>query len=170
MRKVVEVRNVVKRFGDVTAVYDLSFDVTQGQCVSLLGPSGCGKTTTLRIIAGFEKLDQGSVFIDGQDMAEKRPYERNIGLVFQDYALFPHMTVEQNIAFGMRHRGIDPREMPDRKKEILEQVKPSGYERRRPSQLSGGEQQRVALARALATRPAVMLLDEPMSNLDAKLR
>jgi len=170
MRKVVELRNVVKSFGDIAAVNGVTFEVLEGQCVSLLGPSGCGKTTTLRIIAGFEAPDRGEVLIDGEDMRGKRPYERNIGLVFQDYALFPHMTVEQNIAYGMRHRGVDRAEIPRRMAEVLAMVKLSGYERRRPSQLSGGEQQRVALARALATRPAVMLLDEPMSNLDAKLR
>jgi ABC-type Fe3+/spermidine/putrescine transport system ATPase subunit len=170
MRKVVELRNVVKSFGEIAAVNGVAFEVLEGQCVSLLGPSGCGKTTTLRIIAGFEAPDRGEVLIDGEDMRGRRPYERNIGLVFQDYALFPHMSVEQNIAYGMRHRGVDRAEIPRRLAEVLATVKLSGYERRRPSRLSGGEQQRVALARALATRPAVMLLDEPMSNLDAKLR
>ena len=167
---IVELRGVVKRFGLVTAVAGVSFEVSPGQCVSLLGPSGCGKTTTLRMIAGFEAPDQGDVLIAGQSMRGRRPYERNIGLVFQDYALFPHMTVEQNIAYGMRHRGVDRRAIPGRTREALARVKLSGYETRRPSQLSGGEQQRVALARALVTEPAVMLLDEPLSNLDAKLR
>ena len=167
---VVELRQVVKRFGAVTAVAGLSFEVAEKQCVSLLGPSGCGKTTTLRMIAGFEAPTEGDVLIGGKSMAGKRPYERNIGLVFQDYALFPHMTVEQNIAYGMRHRGVSRTAIPGRTREALARVKMSGYEKRRPSQLSGGEQQRVALARALVTEPAVMLLDEPLSNLDAKLR
>ncbi len=166
----VALERVVKRFGSVTAVDDLSFLVRPGQCVSLLGPSGCGKTTTLRLIAGFETPDEGSIRIDGRDMRGRRPYERNVGLVFQDYALFPHMTVEQNIGYGMRQRGVDRREIPGRVRQRLEQVKLAGFETRRPSQLSGGEQQRVALARALATAPDVLLLDEPLSNLDAKLR
>jgi ABC-type Fe3+/spermidine/putrescine transport system ATPase subunit len=166
----VEVREVVKRFGTVTAVDGLSFSVSPGQCVSLLGPSGCGKTTTLRLIAGFEAPDRGTVRIGGRDMTGCRPYERNVGLVFQDYALFPHMTVEDNVAYGMRQRGVARQEIRNRVRRRLEQVRLVGFERRRPSQLSGGEQQRVALARALATEPEVLLLDEPLSNLDAKLR
>jgi len=166
----VEVTGATKHYGEVLAVDGVSFTVAQGQCLSLLGPSGCGKTTTLRLIAGFETLDAGSIRINGQDMAGRRPYERNIGLVFQDYALFPHMTVAQNIAYGMRRRGVDAHEIPQRISELLGLVKLSGFEGRRVTQLSGGEQQRVALARALATRPEVLLLDEPLSNLDAKLR
>jgi ABC-type Fe3+/spermidine/putrescine transport system ATPase subunit len=166
----VELRQVVKRFGAVTAIDGLSFAVPPGRCVSLLGPSGCGKTTTLRLIAGFEAPDRGQVLIAGRDMQNRRPYERNVGLVFQDYALFPHMTVEDNVAYGLRQRGVDRREIPARVRQRLEQVKLLGFEKRRPSQLSGGEQQRVALARALATRPDILLLDEPLSNLDAKLR
>ena len=168
--KIVELQGVTKRFGDVTAVDDISLEVRQGQIISLLGPSGCGKTTTLRVIAGFETPDSGSVLITGEDMVGKRPYERNVGLLFQDYALFPHMTVEQNVSYGMRHRGFDKREIPQRTADKLELVKLTGLEDRRPSQLSGGQQQRVALARALATEPEVMLLDEPLSALDAKLR
>jgi putative spermidine/putrescine transport system ATP-binding protein/putrescine transport system ATP-binding protein len=166
----VELKDVVKRFGSVTAVDALSFAVRSGQCVSLLGPSGCGKTTTLRLIAGFEAPDRGTVQIGGRDMAGRRPYERNVGLVFQDYALFPHMTVQDNVAYGMRQRGVARPEILGRVRRRLEQVRLVGFERRRPSQLSGGEQQRVALARALATEPDVLLLDEPLSNLDAKLR
>jgi ABC-type Fe3+/spermidine/putrescine transport system ATPase subunit len=166
----VELQDVVKRFGSVTAVDALSFSVRTGQCVSLLGPSGCGKTTTLRLIAGFEAPDHGTVRIGGRDMAGRRPYERKVGLVFQDYALFPHMTVEENVAYGMRQRGVVRGEIPGRVRKRLEQVRLVGFERRRPSQLSGGEQQRVALARALATEPELLLLDEPLSNLDAKLR
>ena len=167
---VVELKKLEKKFGSVVAVSDVSFRVRQGQCVSLLGPSGCGKTTTLRMIAGFKSPDKGEVLIAGQNMRGVEPYDRNVALVFQDYALFPHMSVEENIAFGMRHRGFERRLIPDRTRSILKLVKLMGYEKRRPSQLSGGEQQRVALARSLVTEPAVPLLDEPLSNLDAKLR
>jgi putative spermidine/putrescine transport system ATP-binding protein/putrescine transport system ATP-binding protein len=168
--KIVELQNVTKRFGDLAAVDDISLEARRGQIVSLLGPSGCGKTTTLRLIAGFETPDEGSVLIGGQDMGGKRPYERNVGLLFQDYALFPHMTVEDNISYGMRHRGVERSSIPKRTAEMLNLVKLNGFEKRRPAQLSGGQQQRVALARALATKPEVMLLDEPLSALDAKLR
>jgi ABC-type Fe3+/spermidine/putrescine transport system ATPase subunit len=168
--KVVEARGLTKRFGEVTAVDDISFEVSKGHIISLLGPSGCGKTTTLRLLAGFETPDAGTVLISGQDMRGKRPYERNVGLLFQDYALFPHMTVAQNVAYGMKHRGFARAEIPDRTAAKLELVKLTGLENRRPTQLSGGQQQRVALARALATEPEVMLLDEPLSALDAKLR
>ena len=126
----VEVREVVKRFGTVTAVDGLSFSVSPGQCVSLLGPSGCGKTTTLRLIAGFEAPDRGTVRIGGRDMTGCRPYERNVGLVFQDYALFPHMTVEDNVAYGMRQRGVAWQEIRDRVRRRLEQVRLAGFERR----------------------------------------
>jgi putative spermidine/putrescine transport system ATP-binding protein/putrescine transport system ATP-binding protein len=165
-----DLQHVVKAFGSVAAVDDVTFTVEPGEIVALLGPSGCGKTTTLRLIAGFETPDAGRIYIGGQDVARRRPYERNIGLVFQDYALFPHMSVAENIAFGMKHRGVARGEIPDRIAAALALVKLSGLERRRPSQLSGGQQQRVALARALVTDPDVMLLDEPLSNLDAKLR
>jgi putative spermidine/putrescine transport system ATP-binding protein/putrescine transport system ATP-binding protein len=168
--KIVEAKNLTKRFGDVVAVDSASFVVHKGQIISLLGPSGCGKTTTLRLIAGFERPDEGQVLISGEDMLDRRPYERNVGLLFQDYALFPHMTVAQNVAYGMKHRGFERQEIPDRTAAKLELVKLTGLEDRRPAQLSGGQQQRVALARALATEPEVMLLDEPLSALDAKLR
>jgi putative spermidine/putrescine transport system ATP-binding protein/putrescine transport system ATP-binding protein len=167
--KIVELREVTKRFGEF-AVDRISFEVRRGQIVSLLGPSGCGKTTILRLIAGFETPDAGCVLISGHDVRGKRPYERNVGLLFQDYALFPHMTVRENVAFGMRHRGFTKREIPERTAQKLELVRLAHLADRRPGQLSGGEQQRVALARALATDPAVMLLDEPLSALDAKLR
>ena len=168
--KVVELINVTKRFGETTAVDSVSLEVHRGETLSLLGPSGCGKTTTLRLIAGFEDPDEGTILISGRDMRGRRPYERNVGLLFQDYALFPHMTVEENISYGMRHRGMARAEVPERTKKMLELVKLNGFEKRRPSQLSGGQQQRVALARALAINPEVMLLDEPLSALDAKLR
>lgn len=167
---VVDLRNVTKMYGTVTAVDNLSFGVTTGECVSLLGPSGCGKTSTLRLIAGFEDCDAGTIAVGGMAMQGKRPYERNVGLVFQDYVLFPHMTVEDNVAYGLRRRGVAKAERKRRIAAILDLVKLRGYAGRYPRQLSGGEQQRVAIARALVTEPEVLLLDEPLSNLDAKLR
>ncbi|MCS0501962.1 ABC transporter ATP-binding protein [Ancylobacter mangrovi] len=167
---VLELQNITKRFGSAAAVDDVSFEVQRGEILALLGPSGCGKTTTLRMIAGFEWPDEGRIFIGGDDMELRQPYERNVGLVFQDYALFPHMSVAQNIAFGMKNRGVKRAEIGRRVAEALDQVQLPGMESRRPSALSGGQQQRVALARALVTRPDIMLLDEPLSNLDAKLR
>nr|NIS39330.1 ABC transporter ATP-binding protein [Desulfuromonadales bacterium] len=167
---VLELSHVTKRFGDFTAVDDVSLTVDKGRILSLLGPSGCGKTTTLRMVSGFEEPNEGSIRINGQDMQGKRPYERNVGLLFQDYALFPHMTVVQNVGYGLKNRGYEKSKIPARVQEMLELVKLTGFEGRRPGQLSGGQQQRVALARALATSPEVVLLDEPLSALDAKLR
>ncbi|WP_428032503.1 ABC transporter ATP-binding protein [Ancylobacter sp.] len=167
---VLELQNITKRFGSAAAVDNVSFEVARGEIVALLGPSGCGKTTTLRMIAGFEWADEGRIFIGGADMALRQPYDRNVGLVFQDYALFPHMSVAQNIAFGMKNRNVPRAEIGRRIGEVLDQVQLPGIAERRPNQLSGGQQQRVALARALVTRPDIMLLDEPLSNLDAKLR
>ena len=167
---VLELNNVTKQYGRLKAVDNASFCVDSGQILSLLGPSGCGKTTTLRLIAGFEDSDKGTIHILDQEMRGKRPYERNVGLLFQDYALFPHMTVHGNVAYGLKQRGYDKQKIPARVREMLELVKLSGLEKRRPAQLSGGQQQRVALARALAISPAVVLLDEPLSALDAKLR
>ena len=167
---VLELSNVTKSFGNLTAVDKASFSVDSGQIFSLLGPSGCGKTTMLRLISGFEYPDKGSIRILDQDIKGKRPYERNVGLLFQDYALFPHMTVQQNVAYGLKQRSYDKQNIPARVSEMLKLVKLSGFEKRRPAQLSGGQQQRVALARALAISPAVVLLDEPLSALDAKLR
>jgi putative spermidine/putrescine transport system ATP-binding protein/putrescine transport system ATP-binding protein len=167
---IVELSHVTKRFGGIVAVDDCSFAVEKGQIISLLGPSGCGKTTTLRLIAGFEDPDEGAVRIAGQDMRGKRPYERNVGLLFQDYALFPHMSVTENVGYGLRRRGFPRDRVGKRIAEVMALVKLQGFENRRPNQLSGGQQQRVALARALATSPEVMLLDEPLSALDAKLR
>jgi putative spermidine/putrescine transport system ATP-binding protein/putrescine transport system ATP-binding protein len=170
MENSLEFQSVTKTFGNVAAIDGVSFDIAHGETVALLGPSGCGKTTILRVIAGFETPDAGSVRIAGIDMARKRPYERNIGLLFQHYALFPHMTVAANVAYGLRHRGFPKHDISRRVVEMLDLVKLSGYGDRFPNQLSGGQQQRVALARALATRPGVVLLDEPLSALDAKLR
>jgi len=165
-----ELQNVTKRYGPAAVVDAVSFAVKQGECIALLGPSGCGKTTTLRIVAGFETPDAGVVLIDGDDVVRRRPYERDIGMVFQDYALFPHMTVAQNVDYGMRRRGVPAAERDERRANMLRLTKLEGLEKRRPAQLSGGQQQRVALARALATHPKLLLLDEPLSNLDAKLR
>ncbi len=169
-RPVLELRQVSKRYGGMPAVADVSFSVRSGQILALLGPSGCGKTTTLRMIAGFVEPDSGSIEIGGRDMRDVRPHERNVGLVFQDYALFPHLTVEQNVAYGLRQRGDDRDAIARRVGEMLALVHLEGFGDRRPAGLSGGQQQRVALARAMAITPEVMLLDEPLSALDAKLR
>ncbi|RWL02394.1 ABC transporter ATP-binding protein [Mesorhizobium sp.] len=167
---VLELQDVTKRYGGFTAVDAVSLTIEKGKVLSLLGPSGCGKTTTLRIIAGFTLPDSGTVEISGNNIGHLKPYERNVGLLFQDYALFPHMTVAQNVAYGMRYRGTPKSEIPSRVKQMMSLVQLAGLETRYPSQLSGGQQQRVALARALATDPQIVLLDEPLSALDAKLR
>jgi len=148
----------------------MTIEIKSGELFTLLGPSGCGKTTTLRIIAGFEVPEEGRVFFDDDDVTFKKPYERNTAMVFQNYALWPHMTVYDNIAYGLRLRKLPENEIRRRVKLVLELVKLEGLERRYPLQLSGGQQQRVALARALVVEPRVLLLDEPLSNLDAKLR
>ena len=166
----VELRNVTKRFGDVTAVNNVSLQIRQGEFFSLLGPSGCGKTTTLRMIAGFEMPTAGEIYIDGEPLGYMPPHKRPVNTVFQHYALFPHMTVEQNVGFGLEMQGLDKAEIRRRVGEALDMVKLSGMEKRRPKQLSGGQQQRVALARALVNRPKVLLLDEPLGALDLKLR
>jgi len=167
---VVVFRNVSKRFGSTAAVDAMSFTVAAGETLSLLGPSGCGKTTTLRLVAGFEQPDAGTIEIAGQAMTGRRPYERNVGLLFQHYALFPHMTVAENIGYGLKHRRWPKAEVGDRIAEMLRLVRLEGFDARKPNQLSGGQQQRVALARVLATKPKLVLLDEPLSALDAKLR
>jgi spermidine/putrescine ABC transporter ATP-binding subunit len=166
----VELREITKKFGEFTAVDNISLNVNEGEFMSFLGPSGCGKTTTLRMIAGFEEPTEGSVCIKGKRVNEEPPYMRNIGMVFQNYALFPHKTVFNNIAYGLKMRKVDKNEIARRVKEALEVVRLSGFGDRKPNQLSGGQQQRVALARALVIKPDVLLLDEPLSNLDAKLR
>ncbi|WP_287313758.1 ABC transporter ATP-binding protein [Mesorhizobium sp.] len=169
-KPILELRNVSRFYGAVPAVQNVSFSISSGEIVSILGPSGCGKTTTLRIIAGFVRPSEGEVRILGRDIKDKRPYERNVGLLFQDYALFPHMTVAQNVAYGMHRHRYSRELIAKRMTEMLDLVEMSGLENRRPNELSGGQQQRVALARALATGPEIVLLDEPLSALDAKLR
>ena len=164
----VRLEGVTKRFGDVTAVDGVDLDVASGEFFTLLGPSGCGKTTTLRIVAGFEDPSEGRVLIDGEDVAGLPPYRRPTNTVFQSYALFPHLTVERNIAFGLR--ATPPAERDARVAELLDIVRLEQVAKRYPHELSGGQQQRVALARALAPRPALMLLDEPFSNLDVEMR
>jgi spermidine/putrescine transport system ATP-binding protein len=154
----------------VTAVAGINLDMPPGEFFSLLGPSGCGKTTSLRLIAGFERPDEGQILLDGIDMAQTPPHKRNVNTVFQNYALFPHLTVAENVGFGLRYQNVSRQEAKKKIADALELVRLQGYERRRPSQLSGGQQQRVALARALILNPAVLLLDEPLGALDAKLR
>jgi putative spermidine/putrescine transport system ATP-binding protein len=162
--------HLTKRYSSVIAVDDLSLDVARGELVALLGPSGCGKTTTLRMVAGLLAPTSGQVVLEDRPITTLPPYRRNMGLVYQNYALFPHLTVGQNIAFGLEMRGLPRHQIYDRVREVLSLVRLDGFEQRRIRQLSGGQQQRVALARALVIRPAVLLLDEPLSNLDAKLR
>jgi spermidine/putrescine transport system ATP-binding protein len=162
--------NLVKRFSEVTAVAGINVDMPSGEFFSMLGPSGCGKTTTLRMIAGFEQPTEGRILLDGSDMAFTPPHKRNVNTVFQNYALFPHLNVFDNVAFGLRRQRVGKQELRRRVAEALELVQLSGFERRKPGQMSGGQQQRVALARALVLKPAVLLLDEPLGALDAKLR
>ncbi len=162
--------DLVKRFADVTAVAGINLDVAPGEFFSLLGPSGCGKTTSLRLIAGFERPDEGQIVLDGVDMAQTPPHKRNVNTVFQSYALFPHLSVEENVGFGLKYQKVSKQDAKEKIGNAFELVQLSGYEKRRPSQLSGGQQQRVALARALILNPAVLLLDEPLGALDAKLR
>jgi spermidine/putrescine transport system ATP-binding protein len=166
----VELVSLNKRFGEFTAVDDISLEIRAGEFFSLLGPSGCGKTTTLRMVAGFEPPTSGEILLDGVDVGSWAPNRRNVNTVFQSYALFPFLTVGENVAFGMKYKSIPKDEREARVAEALELVQLSGFEKRRPNQLSGGQQQRVALARALVLRPAVLLLDEPLGALDAKLR
>jgi spermidine/putrescine ABC transporter ATP-binding subunit len=166
----VELRALSKRFRDHAAVVDLSLQVRRGEFFTLLGPSGCGKTTTLRMIAGLVEPDAGEILFDGHPVTRTPPWRRNIGMVFQNYALWPHMTVFENVAFGLVERGTPRREVARQVEDALALVGLSGVGGRLPSQLSGGQQQRVALARAVVVRPALLLLDEPLSNLDARLR
>ncbi len=162
--------DVVKRFGDSNAVDHISIDVKDGEFFSLLGPSGCGKTTTLRMIGGFEQPTSGLIELQGQDVTWLPSYKRNVNTVFQSYALFPHLTIEENVAFGLRRKKVKGPEVKSRVTDMLRLVELPGFEKRKPNQISGGQAQRVALARALINRPAVLLLDEPLGALDLKLR
>ena len=166
----VTLEHVTKRFDETTAVDDLSLEIERGSFFALLGPSGCGKTTTLRMIAGFEQPTEGQILLDGDDMAFTPPHKRNVNTVFQSYALFPHLSVYDNVAFGLKRQKRPKSEIRERVGEALELVQLRGLEKRKPAQMSGGQQQRVALARALVLKPAVLLLDEPLGALDAKLR
>jgi putative spermidine/putrescine transport system ATP-binding protein len=166
----IEFRGVTRTYGVTRAVDDVSLAVAPGEFFSMLGPSGSGKTTCLRLIAGFEAPDAGRVWLEGRDVSSVPPYDRDVNTVFQDYALFPHMDVQTNVAYGLRVRGVAPAERAQRAIEALAMVKLEGFAARRPGQLSGGQKQRVALARALVNRPRVLLLDEPLGALDLKLR
>jgi putrescine transport system ATP-binding protein len=166
----VRIESLTKRFGDFIAVRQVSLEISRGEIFCLLGGSGCGKTTLLRMLAGFETPTEGAIYIDGVDVTLVPPYERPVNMMFQSYALFPHMTVEQNVAFGLQQDRTPRGEMNDRVAEMLSLVQLSGYEKRKPHQLSGGQRQRVALARALVKRPKLLLLDEPLGALDKKLR
>src|SRR6478609_3775822 len=162
--------NVSKSYGQARAVIDMNLSVDKGEFVSLLGPSGCGKTTTLQMIAGFADVTRGTITLDGRDITHAKPNTRGLGIVFQSYALFPHLTVADNVAFGLKMRKVDRAERQERVREALALVKLDKHADRFPRELSGGQRQRVALSRALVIRPPVLLLDEPLSNLDAKLR
>src|ERR687888_2475811 len=162
--------DLVKKFAEVTAVDGVNLEMPSGEFFSMLGPSGCGKTTTLRMIAGFEQPTEGRILLDGNDMAFTPPHKRNVNTVFQSYALFPHLNVFDNVAFGLRRKKVAKHDIRQRVAEALELVQLTGFEKRKPGQMSGGQQQRVALARALVLKPAVLLLDEPLGALDAKLR
>jgi spermidine/putrescine transport system ATP-binding protein len=170
VQPMIELRGVTKRFGGFTAVNNVSLTVRTGEFLTLLGPSGCGKTTLLRLLAGFETPDEGVILLDGEDVSYAPPYRRNVNQVFQSYALFPHMTVRQNVGFGLRMQNVPSAEADVRIREALASVSLQEQTDRYPHQLSGGQRQRVALARAIVPRPKVLLLDEPLSALDAKLR
>jgi spermidine/putrescine transport system ATP-binding protein len=166
----VRLSKVVKRFGEFLAVDSIDLEVQDGEFFSLLGPSGCGKTTTLRMIGGFEQPTSGLIELQGNDVTWLPAYRRNVNTVFQNYALFPHLTIYENVAFGLRRKGVKDSEVKSRVTDMLQLVELPGYERRKPNQISGGQAQRVALARALINKPAVLLLDEPLGALDLKLR
>jgi spermidine/putrescine transport system ATP-binding protein len=166
----VRLDGVTKRFDDVVAVNDVSVAVERGSFFALLGPSGCGKTTTLRMIGGFEEPDDGAIYLGDREVTGLPPYRRDVNTVFQSYALFPHLSIFENVAFGLRRKGVKGAQLADRVERLLELVELRGFGRRKPRQLSGGQQQRVALARALVNQPQVLLLDEPLGALDLKLR
>ena len=166
----ITIRDAVKRYGDKTIIPDLSLEIEGGEFFTLLGPSGCGKTTLLRMIAGFNSIEGGTISFDNQVINNLPAYRRNIGMVFQNYAIFPHMSVRRNVEYGLRQRNLDKAEIHRRADEIMQVVRIMEYAEKSPNQLSGGQQQRVALARAIVIHPTVLLMDEPLSNLDAKLR
>lgn len=166
----IEFRNIEKYFGSNHVLKGINLSVEKGQFVTLLGPSGCGKSTLLRCLAGLEELSDGEILLDGEDITDKEPKDRNIGMVFQQYSLFPNMTVEENIAFGLKLKKMPPKIVAQKVEEIIQMVELSGKEKQYPANLSGGQQQRVALARSIVMEPKVLLLDEPLSAIDAKLR
>lgn len=170
MSYIVEIDNVNKIYGTNHVVKDLNLKVEEGEFLTLLGSSGCGKTTTLRMVAGFEEPTSGSIRVEGESIEEKQPFERNVNTVFQSYALFPHMTIFDNIAYGLKIKKVPKKEIGERVRKMMELVQLEGFEKRYPGQLSGGQKQRVAIARALINRPRVLLLDEPLGALDLKLR
>ena len=169
-KAIVEIKNVNKKYADNHVVHDLNLEIFEGEFLTMLGPSGCGKTTLLRMIGGFEEASGGQILIEGESVEEKEPYERNVNTVFQSYALFPHLNIFHNIAYGLKIKKIAKNEIKRRVQEMLELVQLNGYDKRYPSQLSGGQKQRVAIARALINNPKVLLLDEPLGALDLKLR
>jgi spermidine/putrescine ABC transporter ATP-binding subunit len=166
----IDIENITKRFGSMAAISEVNLTIREGELFTLLGPSGCGKTTLLRLIAGFYAPNEGRILFDGQDVSDRPPNDRGIGMVFQNFALWPHMTVAENVAYGLKLRKIRGSEIKDRVGAVFDKVKLAGFSDRYPGQLSGGQQQRVALARALVLNPKILLLDEPLSNLDAKIR
>ena len=166
----VSIRGLSKSFGSVNAVSNLSIDIPQGEFFSMLGPSGSGKTTALRLIAGFETATAGHIFLNGQDVVQQPPFEREVNTVFQDYALFPHLTILENVAFGLRAKGLNKVDRTSKAAEAISQVKLTQVSDRLPHQLSGGQRQRIALARALVLRPKLLLIDEPLGALDKQLR
>ena len=166
----VQLVDLVKRFGEFAAVDGINLQMPSGEFFSLLGPSGCGKTTSLRMIAGFERPTEGQILLDGEDMAQTPPHKRDVNTVFQNYALFPHLTVEENVAFGLKYQKASKQEIRERVGRALELVQMSQFVRRRPNQLSGGQQQRVAVARALALRPQILIADEPTAEQDKASR